>query len=336
MATILVTGGTGYIGSHTCVECLNNGYDVVIIDNLSNSNAKVVDKIERITNKKVKFYQGDILDTALLQQIFNENKIDAVIHFAALKAVGESFEKPTEYYLNNVGGACNVYQVMKEQNVKNIVFSSSATVYGQPKHVPCNEESEIQAATNPYGTTKIYNEKILADIAASDPQWSVMLLRYFNPIGASKTRLLGEVPNGVPNNLTPYVAQTALGQRDYVRVWGNDYDTPDGTGVRDYIHVVDLAKGHVCALDYILHHKGVQAVNLGTGKGYSVLDVIKAYEKACGHPIPYKILDRRPGDIAITYADPSKAKSLLGWSAQYDLEEMVADSWAFMEELNKQ
>ena len=336
MATILVTGGTGYIGSHTCVECLNNGYDVVIIDNLSNSNAKVVDKIESITNKKVKFYQGDILDTVLLQQIFNENKIDAVIHFAALKAVGESFEKPTEYYLNNVGGACNVYQVMKEHNVKNIVFSSSATVYGQPKHVPCNEESEIQAATNPYGTTKIYNEKILADIAASDPQWSVMLLRYFNPIGASKTRLLGEVPNGVPNNLTPYVAQTALGQRDYVRVWGNDYDTPDGTGVRDYIHVVDLAKGHVCALDYILHHKGVQAVNLGTGKGYSVLDVIKAYEKACGHPIPYKILDRRPGDIAITYADPSKAKSLLGWSAQYDLEEMVADSWAFMEELNKQ
>lgn len=335
MATILVTGGTGFIGSHTCVELLDAGYDVVIVDNLYNSQRSVVNTIEKISGKCVKFYEGDILDKPLLQRIFDENKIDGVIHFAALKAVGESIEKPVEYYLNNVGGACNVYDVMKENNCKVIVFSSSATVYGQPEHVPCTEESPIQEATNPYGTTKIFNEKILTDLYNSDNQWSVMLLRYFNPIGASKTRLLGEVPNGVPNNLTPYVAQTALGQRDYVRVWGNDYPTPDGTGVRDYIHVVDLAKGHVKAVNYALSHQGLEAVNLGTGKGYSVLEVIHAYEKACGHDIPYQILERRPGDIAQTYADVTKASELLGWKAQYDLEEMVQDSWNFMLELNK-
>lgn len=335
MATILVTGGTGFIGSHTCVELLDAGYDVVIVDNLYNSQRSVVNTIEKISGKSVKFYEGDILDKPLLQRIFDENKIDGVIHFAALKAVGESIEKPVEYYLNNVGGACNVYDVMKENNCKVIVFSSSATVYGQPEHVPCTEESPIQEATNPYGTTKIFNEKILTDLYNSDNQWSVMLLRYFNPIGASKTRLLGEVPNGVPNNLTPYVAQTALGQRDYVRVWGNDYPTPDGTGVRDYIHVVDLAKGHVKAVNYALSHQGLEAVNLGTGKGYSVLEVIHAYEKACGHDIPYQLLERRPGDIAQTYADVTKASELLGWKAQYDLEEMVQDSWNFMLELNK-
>ncbi len=335
MATILVTGGTGFIGSHTCVELLSANHDVVILDNLYNSKEDVVKRIEQISGRSVRFYKGDILDDTILDQIFTENTIDAVIHFAALKAVGESMEKPLEYYHNNVGGAVNLYLAMQRHGVHTIVFSSSATVYGQPQKVPCAEDAPIQEATNPYGTTKIYNEKILSDLCAANKDFSVMLLRYFNPIGAHPSGLLGEVPNGVPNNLTPYVAQVALGQREFVRVWGNDYDTPDGTGVRDYIHVVDLAKGHVNALDYALHHHGVQAVNLGTGVGYSVLDVIHAYEKVCGHKIPYQIMERRGGDIAENYADVSKAKTLLGWSAQYDLNQMVADSWHFMEKLNE-
>ena len=335
MATILVTGGTGFIGSHTCVELLAAGHAVVILDNLYNSKADVVSRIETISGKTVKFYQGDILDSTILDKVLSENKIDAVIHFAALKAVGESMEKPLEYYQNNVAGAINLYLAMKRHDVKTVVFSSSATVYGQPTTIPCREDAPIQEATNPYGTTKIYNEKILTDLCKADSEFSVMLLRYFNPIGAHPSGLLGEVPNGVPNNLTPYVAQVALGQREFVRVWGNDYDTPDGTGVRDYIHVVDLAKGHVNALDYALHHHGIEAVNLGTGVGYSVLDVIHAYEKVCGHKIPYQIMERRSGDIAENYADVSKAKTLLGWSAQYDLHQMVADSWHFMEKLNE-
>lgn len=334
MACVLVTGGTGFIGSHTCVELLNVGHEVIILDNLYNSKKDVVQRIETITHKSVKFYEGDILDTTILDRIFDENTIDAVIHFAALKAVGESMEKPLEYYVNNVAGALNLYTAMKRHGVHTLVFSSSATVYGQPETVPCSEDAPIQDATNPYGTTKIFNETILKDLCKAESDFSVMLLRYFNPIGAHPSGLLGEVPNGVPNNLTPYVAQVALGQREFVRVWGDDYDTPDGTGVRDYIHVVDLAKGHVNALDYALTHHGVQAVNLGTGKGYSVLDVIHAYEKACGHKIPYQIMERRAGDIAENYADVTKAKELLGWSAQYDLDQMVADSWHFMEKLN--
>ncbi len=328
MATILVTGGTGYIGSHTCVELLNAGYDVVIMDNLYNSNESVLKRIESITGKKVKFYKTDLLDKEGIKTIFKENTIDAVIHFAGYKAVGESVQIPLTYYQNNVAGSLNLYEVMKEFNVKRIVFSSSACVYGAPKSVPIKEDFEVHT-TNPYGATKVMNEMILEDVCKSDEEWSVLLLRYFNPIGAHKSGLLGEVPNGIPNNLVPYIARVANGQLEYLRVWGNDYPTVDGTGVRDYIHVVDLAKGHIKAVEYALSHKGVDKINLGTGKGYSVLEVLHAYEKACGKELPYKIMERRPGDIAECYADTEKAEKVLGWKAQYGIEDMCIDSWKF-------
>ena len=328
MATILVTGGTGYIGSHTCVELLNAGYDVVIMDNLYNSSEEVLKRIEKITGKKAKFYKVDLLDKEGIRTIFKENTIDAVIHFAGYKAVGESVQIPLTYYQNNVAGSLNLYEVMNEYNVKKIVFSSSACVYGAPKSVPIKEDFEIHT-TNPYGVTKVMNEMILQDVYTSDNDWGVLLLRYFNPIGAHKSGLLGEVPNGIPNNLVPYIARVANGQLEYLRVWGDDYPTPDGTGVRDYIHVVDLAKGHIKAVEYALSHKGVEKINLGTGKGYSVLEVLHAYEHACGKELAYKIMDRRPGDIAECYADTEKAERVLGWKAQYGIEEMCEDSWKF-------
>lgn len=328
MATILVTGGTGYIGSHTCVELLNAGYDVVIMDNLYNSSEEVLKRIEKITGKKAKFYKVDLLDKEGIRTIFKENTIDAVIHFAGYKAVGESVQIPLTYYQNNVAGSLNLYEVMNEYNVKKIVFSSSACVYGAPKSVPIKEDFEIHT-TNPYGATKVMNEMILQDVYTSDNDWGVLLLRYFNPIGAHKSGLLGEVPNGIPNNLVPYIARVANGQLEYLRVWGDDYPTPDGTGVRDYIHVVDLAKGHIKAVEYALSHKGVEKINLGTGKGYSVLEVLHAYEHACGKELAYKIMDRRPGDIAECYADTEKAERVLGWKAQYGIEEMCEDSWKF-------
>lgn len=329
MATILVTGGTGYIGSHTCVELIQAGHNVIALDNLYNSKKVVLNRIEEITGVMPKFYQTDVLDKDGLNRVFAENKIDAVIHFAGYKAVGESVEKPLEYYENNVTGALNLYDAMRKAGCKTIVFSSSATVYGNPEKCPITEDMKIGGTTNPYGTSKVMNEQILEDISKADPEWSVMLLRYFNPIGAHQSGLLGEVPNGIPNNLVPYIARVANGTLDYLRVWGNDYPTPDGTGVRDYIHVVDLAKGHIGAVDYALKHKGVEHVNLGTGKGYSVLDVLHAYEKACGKTLPYKILDRRAGDIPTCYADSSKAKKLFGWEAQYDIDDMCKDSWNF-------
>ena len=328
MATILVTGGTGYIGSHTCVELLNAGYDVVIMDNLYNSSEEVLKRIEKISGKKAKFYKVDLLDKDGIRTIFKENTIDAVIHFAGYKAVGESVQIPLTYYQNNVAGSLNLYEVMNEYNVKRIVFSSSACVYGAPKSVPIKEDFEIHT-TNPYGATKVMNEMILQDVYTSDNDWGVLLLRYFNPIGAHKSGLLGEVPNGIPNNLVPYIARVANGQLEYLRVWGDDYPTPDGTGVRDYIHVVDLAKGHIKAVEYALSHKGVEKINLGTGKGYSVLEVLHAYEHACGKELAYKIMDRRPGDIAECYADTEKAEKVLGWKAQYGIEEMCEDSWKF-------
>ena len=330
MATILVTGGCGYIGSHTCVELINLHHEVIIVDNLYNSSIKVLDRIKEITGVKPKFYQVDILDREGLDRVFAENKIDAVIHFAGYKAVGESVAIPLTYYKNNISGSINLYEAMSKANVKTIVFSSSATVYGDPATVPIKEDFPL-STTNPYGTTKLYNEQILRDVYVSDNDWSILLLRYFNPIGAHKSGLLGETPNGIPNNLLPYIAQVATGKRDFLRVWGNDYDTVDGTGVRDYIHVVDLALGHIKAIEYALNHKGVDAINLGTGNGYSVLQVKDAFAKAAHMEIPYKIMDRRPGDIATCYADTSKAKELLGWSAQYDIDDMCQDAWNFVQ-----
>lgn len=324
---ILVTGGAGYIGSHTCVELLKAGYEVVIVDNLYNSNKKAVSRIQEITGKNVSFYDLDILNKDGLSQVFQREKIDAVIHFAGLKAVGESVHKPIEYYHTNIEGTLTLVQVMKENGVKNIVFSSSATVYGDPAQIPITEECPKGTCTNPYGWTKWMNEQILTDLNTADPAWNVMLLRYFNPIGAHESGLIGEDPKGIPNNLLPYVAQVAIGKLKRVGVFGNDYDTPDGTGVRDYIHVVDLALGHVAALKKMQESGGVQIYNLGTGKGYSVLDVIHAFEKACGHPIPYEILPRRDGDIATCYSDCTKAEKELGWTAKYDLDEMCASSW---------
>lgn len=324
---ILVTGGAGYIGSHTCVELLKAGYEVVIVDNLYNSNKKAVSRIQEITGKNVSFYDLDILNKDGLSQVFQREKIDAVIHFAGLKAVGESVHKPIEYYHTNIEGTLTLVQVMKENGVKNIVFSSSATVYGDPAQIPITEECPKGTCTNPYGWTKWMNEQILTDLNTADPTWNVMLLRYFNPIGAHESGLIGEDPKGIPNNLLPYVAQVAIGKLKRVGVFGNDYDTPDGTGVRDYIHVVDLALGHVAALKKMQESGGVQIYNLGTGKGYSVLDVIHAFEKACGHPIPYEILPRRDGDIATCYSDCTKAEKELGWTAKYDLDEMCASSW---------
>lgn len=331
---ILVTGGTGFIGSHTVVELIKENFEVVILDNLYNSNIEVLDKIETITNIRPKFYKADILDKEALRKIFSENKIEAVIHYAGYKAVGESVEKPILYYENNVTGSLNLYEVMSEFNVKTLVFSSSATVYGDPVKLPIKEDFPL-STTNPYGTTKLFNERILEDIYVSDNNWSIMILRYFNPIGAHKSGLIGETPNGIPNNLVPYIAQVATGEREFLRVWGNDFNTVDGTGVRDYIHVVDLAFGHIKAIQYALSHKGVEKVNLGTGNGYSVLQVREAFEKACGKKIPYKIMDRRPGDIAECYADTTKAYELLGWKAKFGIDEMCQDGWNFSKNIIK-
>ena len=325
--TILVTGGAGYIGSHTCVELLNAGYDVVIIDNLYNSNQKAVDRIEEITGKKVKFYPDDMMDRAAVKRVFDENKIDAVIHFAGLKAVGESVHKPIEYYRTNIGSTLNLTDEMRAHGCKNIIFSSSATVYGDPAEIPITENCPKGTCTNPYGWTKWMQEQILTDIHTADPEWNVILLRYFNPIGAHKSGLIGEDPKGIPNNLLPYVAQVAIGKLPEINVFGNDYDTPDGTGVRDYIHVVDLARGHVKAIERFAKKDGVFICNLGTGHGYSVLDVIHAFEKACGKKLPYVIRERRPGDIATCYSSPAKAEKELGWTAELDLEDMCRDSW---------
>lgn len=324
---ILVTGGAGFIGSHTCVELLEAGYEVVVVDNLYNASRKSMDRIEQITGKKPTFYEADILDREALNKIFEKEQIDSVIHFAGLKAVGESVAKPIEYYYNNIAGTLVLCDVMRKHNVKNIVFSSSATVYGDPAFIPITEECPKGKITNPYGQTKGMLEQVLEDIHVSDPEWNVILLRYFNPIGAHKSGLIGEDPKGIPNNLVPYVAQVAIGKLKCLGVFGDDYDTPDGTGVRDYIHVVDLAKGHVAAIKKLEEKKGVLIYNLGTGKGYSVLDVVHAFEKACGKKIPYEVKPRRLGDIATCYADPAKAKAELGWEAENGIEEMCADSW---------
>ncbi len=324
---VLVTGGAGYIGSHACVELLENGYEVVVMDNLYNSNEKALERVEQITGKKVKFYNVDMLDKEAVNGIFENEKIDSVIHFAGYKAVGESVRKPLEYYHNNITGTLNLCDVMRRHGVKKIIFSSSATVYGDPAFVPITEDCPKGQITNPYGQTKAMLEQILTDLHVSDPEWSVVLLRYFNPIGAHKAGVIGEDPKGIPNNLVPYIAQVAVGKLEKLGVFGNDYDTPDGTGVRDYIHVVDLAKGHVKAMKKFDDEPQVRIYNLGTGKGYSVLQVLHAFEKACGKTLPYEIKPRRAGDIAQCYADPSKAKAELGWEAQYGIEEMCADSW---------
>ena len=324
---ILVTGGAGYIGSHTCVELLNSGYDVVVMDNLYNASEKALERVEQITGKKVTFYNVDMLDKEAMNQIFEKEKIDSVIHFAGYKAVGESVQKPLEYYHNNITGTLNLCDVMRNHGVKNIIFSSSATVYGDPAFIPITEECPKGKITNPYGQTKGMLEQILTDLNVSDPEWNVVLLRYFNPIGAHKSGLIGEDPKGIPNNLLPYIAQVAVGKLEKLGVFGDDYDTPDGTGVRDYIHVVDLAVGHVKAIEKMKGQTGVHIYNLGTGVGYSVLDVVKAYEKACGKKIPYEIKPRRAGDIATCYCDATKAKEELGWVAERGIEEMCADSW---------
>ena len=335
---ILVSGGTGYIGSHTCVELINSGHEVVIFDNLYNSSIDVLDKIEQITGTKPVFYKADMTDPDSLKKIFEDNKdkqFDAVIHFAGLKAVGESVKKPVEYYHNNVYGTLNLISAMREYGVKRIIFSSSATVYGNPAFVPITEECPLGNTTNPYGETKAMLERILTDVQKADPEWSVVLLRYFNPIGAHESGLIGELPNGIPNNLMPYIMQVAVGKLKELGVFGNDYDTKDGTGVRDYIHVVDLAKGHVCAVNKVMSGTGVNIYNLGTGNGYSVLEIIQAFEKANDVKIPYVIKDRREGDIATCYADPKKALDELGWKAEFDLERMCKDSWRFIRNVSK-
>ena len=323
---ILLTGGAGFIGSHTAVELLNAGHDVVVVDNLYNSSEKVIDRVEELTGKKVKFYNADACDFAAMDRVLNENTVDAVIHFAAYKAVGESVAKPLEYYRNNLDCTLTVCEAMKKHGVKRFIFSSSATVYGIPDHMPLDETMPT-SCTNPYGWSKSMLEQILTDIHTSDPEWNVVLLRYFNPIGAHKSGKIGEDPKGIPNNLLPYVAQVAIGKLECLGVFGDDYDTPDGTGVRDYIHVVDLALGHVKAVEKLADNEGVSIYNLGTGNGYSVLQVVHAFEKACGHPIKYQIKPRRAGDIAMCYCDPTKAKEELGWEAQYGIEEMCQDSW---------
>ena len=346
---ILVTGGAGYIGSHTCVELLNSGYDVTVIDNLCNANPKSLERVEAITGRKVKFYEGDVRDEALLRKIFGENEISAVIHFAGLKAVGESVAQPWRYYDNNLNTTLVLTKVMADVGCKKIIFSSSATVYSGDNEMPLRETSRTGNCTNPYGWTKYMTEQILSGMAFADKEWSVVLLRYFNPIGAHESGRIGEDPKGIPNNLLPYVAQVAVGKLEQVGVFGDDYPTPDGTGVRDYIHVVDLARGHVAALDWMAGRvgtgepigvgsvagaaaedgtrRGVGIFNLGTGKGSSVLDVIHAFEAACGHEIPYRIMARRPGDIAECYADATKARDELGWTAEYDMARMCEDGW---------
>ncbi|KVE03669.1 UDP-glucose 4-epimerase GalE [Burkholderia sp. BCCIQ04A] len=328
--TILVTGGAGYIGSHTTVELLDNGYDVVIVDNLVNSKAESVRRIERITGKTPAFHQVDVCDEAALAKVFDAHPITGTIHFAALKAVGESVAKPLEYYQNNIGGLLAVLKVMRERNVRQFVFSSSATVYGVPERSPIDESFPL-SATNPYGQSKLIAEQILRDLEVSDPSWRIATLRYFNPVGAHASGLIGEDPAGIPNNLMPYVAQVAVGKLEKLRVFGSDYPTPDGTGVRDYIHVVDLAKGHIAALDALATRDASFVVNLGTGQGYSVLEVVRAFEKASGRPVPYELVARRPGDIAECYANPQAAADIIGWRATLGIEEMCADHWRWQE-----
>ena len=328
---ILVTGGAGYIGSHTCVELLNEGFEVVVIDNFSNSKSSSLDAIKKITNKDFKFYEMDYLDKDALNKVFEENKIDAVINFAGFKAVGESVQKPIEYYTNNISGALNLLDVMRKHNVKKFVFSSSATVYGNPEKIPLTEDCKIGGTTNPYGTSKLFIEQILKDIYVSDNSWDIIILRYFNPVGAHESGLIGEDPKGIPNNLMPYIAKVATKELKELSVFGNDYNTPDGTGVRDYIHVVDLAKGHVLALNKLEKEgKGLFIYNLGTGTGYSVLDLVHAYEKANNVKVPYKIAPRRDGDIATCYSDPTKARNELGFVATKTIEDMCHDSYKFV------
>ena len=326
---ILITGGAGYIGSHACVELLESGYDITVIDNLSNSKIEVVDKIKKITNRDFKFYEGDCCDKEILYKIFSENKIDAVIHFAGYKAVGESVSKPIMYYRNNLDSTLTLLEVMNECGVKKIVFSSSATVYGSPKSLPIKEDFPL-STTNPYGTTKLVIEGILRDLYKSDNEWSIAILRYFNPIGAHKSGLIGENPNGIPNNLMPYIVKVATHELECLSVFGSDYNTHDGTGVRDYIHVVDLAKGHIKAIEKVLSDKGVDAYNLGTGTGYSVLDIVNAFIKVNNIDVNYKIVDRRPGDIDACYADPNYAKEKLNWEAQLGIEDMCRDAYNFV------
>lgn len=327
--SILVTGGTGFIGSHTVCELLELNYDVIIIVNLSNSKIQILDRIEKITGKRPKFYLGDILDESILERIFSENKIDCVIHFAGLKAVGESVKLPLKYYHNNLTGSLNLFRVMEKHNAKNLIFSSSATVYGNQDVVPYKETFELKEATNPYGKTKRMIEDMLKDIYFADHSWNIILLRYFNPIGAHPSGLIGEDPNGIPNNLMPYITQVAVGIRDHLNVFGNDYPTHDGTGVRDYIHVCDLAHGHVCAINRIKENKGLDIYNLGTGVGYSVLDIVNTFMKVNNVNIPYVITDRRPGDLACCYSDPTKAYEEIGFKTVKNLEDMCRDSWNY-------
>lgn len=328
---ILLPGGAGFIGSHTAIELLNAGKDIIIVDNFSNSKPEVLESIKKITGKDFKFYEMDYLDNQKLEKVFQENKIEAVLNFAGFKAVGESVKKPIEYYKNNISGALVLLETMKKYNVKKFIFSSSATVYGDPEQIPITEDCKTGGTTNPYGTTKLFIEQILKDIYASDNSWDICILRYFNPIGAHESGLIGEEPQGIPNNLMPYIVRVADGQLKELSVFGNDYPTPDGTGVRDYIHVVDLAKGHVKALEKLeKEQKGLFIYNLGTGKGYSVLDMVKAFETATGKKVPYKIAPRREGDIATCYADPKRAKEELGWSAEKTLEDMCKDSWNYI------
>ena len=330
--SVLVTGGAGFIGSHTAVELLNSGKDIVIIDDFSNSKPKAIESIKKITGKDFKFYELNYLNKEGLKKVFEENEIDSVMNFAGFKAVGESTEKPIEYYINNVSGALTLLDTMRKYNVKKFIFSSSATVYGEPETMPITEDCKTGGTTNPYGTTKLFIEQILKDIYASDNTWDIAILRYFNPVGAHESGLIGEEPNGRPNNLMPFVARVAAGILDELSVFGNDYDTPDGTGVRDYIHVVDLAKGHIKALEKLeKEQSGLYIYNLGTGTGYSVLDMVKAFEKTTGRKVPYKITNRRPGDIAMCYADPSKARRELNWQAEKTIEDMCRDAWKYIE-----
>ena len=324
---VLVTGGAGYIGSHTCVELLNLGYDVVVIDNLCNSNPKSLDRVEELTGRKVTFYEGDVRDEALLRKIFADHAIDSVIHFAGLKAVGESVGQPWRYYDNNLNSTLILTKVMEEAGVKKLIFSSSATVYTADNEMPLRETSRTGGCTNPYGWTKYMTEQILSGMSHAEADWSIVLLRYFNPIGAHESGRIGEDPRGIPNNLMPYITQVAIGRREFLSIYGNDYDTHDGTGVRDYIHVVDLARGHVAAVKYATENAGCEVFNLGTGTGYSVLDMVKAFNEVNGLNLPYKIVDRRPGDIATCYADPAKSAEILGWKAERSLMDMCRDSW---------
>ena len=326
---VLVTGGAGYFGSHTCVELLERGYGVIVADNLVNSSAKSLERVQKITGKSLDFYEIDVRDRAALDRIFEKHDINCAIHFAGLKAVGESVAMPLEYYDNNLNSTITLCRAMKDHGVKNIVFSSSATVYSGDNEMPLKESSHTGMCTNPYGWTKYMSEQILRDTAFADEEWSIALLRYFNPIGAHSSGLIGEDPRGIPNNLMPFISQVAVGRRDHLNVFGNDYDTHDGTGVRDYIHVVDLARGHVCAIEYMQKHKGENVFNLGTGMGYSVLDMVKAFERVTGIKIPYEIVARRPGDLATVYSCPDKSAELLGWKAQYNLDDMCRDTWAW-------